>query len=230
VRRRVPKGLGSVLSEKFLDFFESVPDAMVLSDQKGEILGVNANTELMFGYSRDELIGKEVEILVPERFRTLHRKHRSVYYADPRVRRMGVGRELFACGKNGVEFPIEISLSTIDIRGKPFVWSAIRNISDRDRFIAELQAAMHQMHLALEGLICMCAWCKRVRDEGASWQTLQSYVRSHSQLRFSHGICQDCLRKLDPAAYKPGCGVAPPSPASVGQAAVTGVKIRLGGE
>jgi protein-histidine pros-kinase len=130
--------LPGYIEGKFLDFLETVPDAMILSDHSGRIMLLNINAERMFGYSRDELLGKEVEILVPDRFRTRHRRHRKAYYADPCIRPMGVGEDLYACGKDGVEFPVEISLSPVEIKGNPFVWSTIRNINDRERSIAQL--------------------------------------------------------------------------------------------
>jgi PAS domain S-box-containing protein len=196
------KGFAAFIGEKFLHFIETVPDAMILSNLKGRILLANTNAERMFGYSRAELVGKGVEILVPERFRTRHREDRATYYADPRIRRMGVGRDLWACGKDGVEFPVEISLSPVEIRGKTLVWSAIRNISDREHTIAELLRALHKKGLVFGGLISVCAWCNRVRDEGEWWQPLERYIESHSQTKFTHGICHDCLLKLDPANYK----------------------------
>jgi PAS domain S-box-containing protein len=101
---------------KFLDFVETVPDAMILSDHQGRITLVNGNTEQMFGYSRNELLGKKIEILVPDRLRSRHRRDRAVYYSEPSVRPMGVGQALCACGKNGAEFPVEISLSPVEIR------------------------------------------------------------------------------------------------------------------
>jgi PAS domain S-box-containing protein len=123
---------------EFLHFIESVPDAMILSDQEGRIVLLNTSTERMFGYSSDELVGKEIEILIPERSRSMHRVDRAAYYADPSIRRMGVGRELSARRKDGVEFPVEISLAPVEIRGKTLVWSAIRDISDCERFIARV--------------------------------------------------------------------------------------------
>jgi PAS domain S-box-containing protein len=213
--------LAASIDEKFLHFIETVPDAMILSDQKGRIVLVNTNTERMFGYSRDELAGMEVEILIPERFQTRHREDRATYYADPRIRRMGVGRDLWACGKDGVEFPVEISLSPLEIRGKGLVWSAIRDISDRERSIAQLLVELHNKGLIynkgpiLRGLISICAWCKRMRDEGGPWLQLDRYIESHSQAKFTHGICKDCLRMLDPASHKSDEGDSPSHPIKV---------------
>jgi PAS domain S-box-containing protein len=203
---RAPAAVGQRLTprieEKFLHFIESVPDAMILSDTKGLIVLLNTNTEQMFGYSRSELVGQEVEILVPEQFRTVHREDRAAYYAHPTARRAGVGRILSACRKDGVEFAVEISLAPVEISGKPFVWSAIRDIRDRERDIAQIREALQEQHVALQGLICICAWCKKVRDGGA-WRPLDVYVAAHSHLKFSHGICKDCLRKLELGSQPP---------------------------
>jgi PAS domain S-box-containing protein len=155
----------------------------------------------MFGYSRDELVGKEVEILVPERFRARHREERASYYANPRRRRIGVGRDLCACRKDGVEFLVEISLAPLEIRGKTLVWSAIRDVGDRERSIAQIREAMYKKRSVLRGWISICAWCKRVRDDGL-WLPLETYVASHSEAKFTHGICKDCLRTLDLAVHK----------------------------
>jgi PAS domain S-box-containing protein len=174
---------------------------MLLSDLGGRIIWANANTERMFGYRRDELIDKEVEFLIPDRFRTLHRENRTTYYANPDIRPMGVGRDVWACRKDGVEFRVEISLSPVELAGNALVWSAIRNTSDRERSIARLRAGMEERRLALAGLISICAWCNRIRDEGGFWQQLENYIESHSQATFTHGICQDCLKKLGPEQH-----------------------------
>jgi len=159
---------------------------------------VNAKTERMFGYSRDELVDKEIEILVPKGSRSVHRKERAKYYANPSVRRMGVGRELSACNKDGVEFPVEITLSPVEVHGETMVWSAIRSFTDRERFVAALLVELHKKGLILGGLISICAWCKRIQDDAGQWQKSEKYIESHSQAKFTHGICTDCLRKLDP--------------------------------
>src|SRR5262249_4558812 len=151
----------------------------------------------MFGYSRDELVGKEIEILVPARFRNQHQQDRAGYYADQTIRPMGAGRNVYACGKSGVEFPVEVSLSPLEIRGSAFVWSAIRTIEDRERAIAQILKENREKLTALKGLVCICGWCKRVHDEEGLWQELERYIASHSATKFTHGICPDCLRKLD---------------------------------
>jgi PAS domain S-box-containing protein len=185
------------LEGKFLDFLETVPDAMLLSDPEGLIVLVNTNAERMFGYSRSELLGKEIEVLMPERVRSQHKRDRRAYYGDPSIRPMGVGKELYASGKDGVEFPAEISLSPVVIRENVYVWSAIRDIRVRKRSIAQLREVTQNKLTALGGFLSLCAWCKRILDQTGSWQQLDTYIESRSKIHFTHGICPDCLRKLD---------------------------------
>ncbi|HXP85846.1 MAG TPA: PAS domain S-box protein [Bryobacteraceae bacterium] len=90
----------------FENLFESAPDALLATDCAGRITQVNAQAERMFGFSRTELAGQVVEILVPERFRLVHPGHREAYHAEPRLRPMGAGLELFGRRKDGTEFPL----------------------------------------------------------------------------------------------------------------------------
>ncbi len=128
------------------DLLEALPDATVAVDRQGTIVQINSQTEELFGYDRDELIGQKIEMLVPERYRTTHHHHRHTFAETPRTRRMGADLDLYGRRRNGSEFPVEISLSPISTESGLFVLSAIRDISDRKRIAEELRRANEELH------------------------------------------------------------------------------------
>ncbi len=116
-----------------MDFslLESVPDAMIIADANGVVIHANGVAERLFGWAREELVGKTVEALLPARYRDEHKLHRAGYHAAPRKRPMGLGLDLSGLRRDGSEFAAEISLSPIEVDGRPCVIAAVRDVTER---------------------------------------------------------------------------------------------------
>jgi PAS domain S-box-containing protein len=133
---------------KYKHFFEFAPDALVIVDEDGRMVDINAQTLDLFGYERKELIDQSVEMLIPARLRRRHSRNRAGFFAEPHFRPMGFGLDLYGLRKDGSEFPVQISLSTMRSEGRVFAGAAIRDVTEQhliaqalERKNAELEAA-----------------------------------------------------------------------------------------
>ena len=147
-----PKG-ESAGERRFRLVVEAAANAMVLSDRAGKIVMVNTQAERVFGYSRAELVGQPVEMLVPERFRTHHPEWRKAFLADPQPRPMGTGRDLYGLKKDGSEFPVEIGLNPIETDEGTMVLSAIVDITARKVAELALRESEQRYSVLVEGVI-----------------------------------------------------------------------------
>ncbi len=142
-----------------LSLLESVPDAMVIADEQGTILHVNAVAERLFGWPHADIVGQPIEILLPARFRGMHQVHRAGYHAAPRTRPMGLGLDLSGLRRDGGEFAAEISLAPLAVDGRPCVIAAVRDVSER----------------------------KRIEDKARLWRKARDEVRERDEFRMRLG-------------------------------------------
>lgn len=136
--------------DRFRKVVEDAPAAMLMVDAAGVIALVNAQTERLFGYAREELIGRSVEALVPERFRSEHPAQRESFFEDPRTRAMGAGRDLYGLRKDGTEVPVEIGLNPIRTEGGPHVLASIIDITERLQSAERLLQSLQEKDLLIK--------------------------------------------------------------------------------
>jgi formate hydrogenlyase transcriptional activator len=153
----------------FEQLFEFSPDAIVVADQRGQIVRVNAQVEKLFGYGREELIGQPVELLMPARFRQVHVSHRERYSQELRMRPMGAGLNLFGQRKDGGEFPVDIMLSPLKTARGASVLAVIRDVTDRKQAEEALRQSEERFRLLAEGVRDYAIFMLDPQGRVASW-------------------------------------------------------------
>jgi PAS domain S-box-containing protein len=133
------------MESRFRAIVESAPSGMIMVDHDGRIVLVNREIERLFGYTREELMGESVELLVPRRMRDRHPSFRTGFWSNPQVRAMGSGRDLFGIHKNGGEIPVEIGLIPIEMDEGPVVLATIVDITVRQRAEEELRRSNDEL-------------------------------------------------------------------------------------
>lgn len=220
---RLPAGLrpeteGS--EQLFALLLDSAPDAMIIVDEQGKILIVNARAEKMFGYTREQLRDEEIELLIPARLRAHHSELRGSFCRAPELREMGVGRELFALDADGNEFPVEISLSPLQTTSGLYVSSVIRDITERRKMEQEiigarqeaerankansafLAAASHDLRQPVQALSLITGALRRTVKEPKALEMVDSLGRSITAMTNLLNSLLD-ISRLDAGAVTP---------------------------
>jgi PAS domain S-box-containing protein len=193
---------------KFRSATQSANDAIISSDESGNIVFWNNAALEMFGYQEKEIIGRSLTILMPENFRAAHQKGLSEHPSKGDSRIIGKTVEMIGLTKDGGQFPIELSISSWKSGKELFYTGVIRDISERkqieqerDQLIKDLQRSLATVK-RLSGMLPICASCKKIRDDKGYWNQIEAYIHEHSDATFSHGICPECAKKLYPEYYK----------------------------
>ena len=169
-----------VLEDRFRELLEAAPDAILQIDVAGHIDVVNAALEEMFGYSREELLGQPIEVLVPENLRALHAKHRALYQTSPHSRPLRSGLQLTGRRKDGTCFPAEISLSPVTSSGSVRVTAIIRDISERRAVEEKRHQVEEQLRLMMESIQDYAIFMLDTEGRVVSWtpaaQKMKQYM------------------------------------------------------
>jgi PAS domain S-box-containing protein len=206
---RISPGGPAMPGSWFKGLLESAPDAMVIIDSSGAIIIINAQTEKLFGFPRNEIIGRKVEFLIPERFHHIHTQHRAGYVENPKVRGMGVGMELFGRHRDGTEFPVEISLSPFRVTDQDelSVIAAIRDITKQvesreviKKLNENLEHLVQERTAELEKLNSEVQEMNRELESRVKKRTLELEESNNELESFSYSVSHDLrapLRSID---------------------------------
>lgn len=181
---------------------KGTPDCLLICNKKGQITFVNTVTEKVFGYTQTELLGQNIEILIPERYNAIHKKHTQSYFKNPKVRPMGGGLTLYGAHKDGHEFPVEISLSPIETTKDVYAIASIRDISQRKQMEALLAESEERWKFALESGK-QGVWDWYVAEEkilfSHTWKSMLGYSDDEigsAQSEFESRVHPDDLEKV----------------------------------
>lgn len=168
----------------FQGLFEHAPDPIVVVDSGGQIVRVNAQLELLFGYSRDELLTQPIELLLPERYRARHISHRTAYASQPRTRSMGAGLELYGRRRNGTEFPVDIMLSPLETKEGRLALAVIRDITERKEEERRRDVLLREIHHRVKNNLQVVSSMLSLQSEYIRDDTLLSIVmESQNRIR-----------------------------------------------
>jgi PAS domain S-box-containing protein len=170
-----------IAEEKFRGLLEAAPDAMIITNETGGIQLVNRQTEVLFGYTRTELIGKPVEILIPAEFHHKHVEHRTGYFTDPKARSVGNGLTLYGVRKDTTRLPVEISLAPLVIEGSTLITASVRDISARIEEEEKLKKANKDFQLLVRSVKDYAIFMLDTNGRITSWNNGAENIKGYKE-------------------------------------------------
>ena len=190
--------------ERYRAVANSANDAIITADQAGSIVGWNRGAEHIFGYTEAEVLGQPLTRLMPPRYHDSHAQALRRIAAGGAPHIGGKTVELEGLRKDGSVFPLELSLADWQTGAGHFHTGILRDITarkqieaEREKLVVELKEALANVK-SLSGLLPICAFCKKIRDDQGYWDQVDSYIAKHSAATFTHGYCPECIKKYYP--------------------------------
>jgi PAS domain S-box-containing protein len=193
--------------KRFRSVAETASDPIIIFDRNENIVFWNQSAKDLFRYLTGETRGKLLATIIPRRFQEVLQGEIERVISTGESDLIGKAVEMRGIRKGNREFPIELSLAAWRAAGEVFFTLIVRDITERKRseeereqLILELQDALTQVK-TLSGLLPICASCKKIRDDEGYWNQIETYIQEHSEAEFTHGICDECAKKLYPDIF-----------------------------
>lgn len=187
--------------QRYRTLFETAGDAILILDAEGKsvgkIISANRSASEMHGYGLEELLSLHIQDLDHPKSASL-----APFLMKRVISGEKVKTELFHRRKDGSVFPVEVTAVLMEVKGHKYILGIDRDITERkaaelekEHLISELKEALENID-TLKGLLPICAWCKKIRDDKGYWKGVEAYISEHSKAEFSHGICPECMEKI----------------------------------
>jgi PAS domain S-box-containing protein len=197
IERRLYKSEG-----KYRSLINNVSEAIVSADSHRNIIYCNQLAETIFGYLADEAVGRPITFIWPERFREAYQEEMGLVLSTGKTKFIGKTVESTGLRRDGSEFPLEFTLTAIEIKKEITFIVVARDITERkwtgeerEKLIVELKKASSKVK-QVSGVLPICSYCKKIRDDQNYWEPLEEYIGQRTGTVFSHGVCPECYEKF----------------------------------
>ncbi len=189
--------------ERYRAIYDSISDCILVADLNGYIKGANRSACKTYGYRLNELIGLHATVLIHEDNHTKFLEFKQMIMEKGQYR-----GETVDLRKDGSTLSTEVRGTTFILKGEPYLVAIIRDVTDRKKHEKEREELINKLQHALEeiktlqGILPMCSFCKKIRNDAGYWEQLEGYLTSHTNAKLSHGLCPECLEREYPETYK----------------------------